>query len=398
MSGTSPVLPGNSDAPQSARTHAKLLFFVTEDWYFCSHRLPLALAARDSGFEVVVVTRVRKHGDRIRAAGLRLVPFELSRRGMNPLREIAAIYRLWKIYRRERPDIAHHVAMKPVLYGSLAARLAHCAHAVNALAGMGFLFISDRPVARLLRPLVLRAFRLLLNGAGSRLILQNPEDVELFAQGRIVDAGKVALIRGSGVDMARFAPAPEPAGPPVIVLASRMLWDKGVREFVEAAATVNRAGPRARFVLVGDVDAENPSAIPRQQLEAWARSGAVEWWGHRDDMPAVFQQAHLVCLPSYREGLPKVLLEAASCARPIVATDVPGCREIVRDGVNGLRVPARDAAALAAAVIRLLDQPETRLRMGEAGRRLVQEHFSEAIVIERTLALYADLLAGGGRC
>lgn len=376
---------------------SKLLFLVTEDWYFCSHRLPLAVAAREAGFEVVVVTRVRAHGEAIRRAGLRLIPLDWSRRGLNPLREMAVLVALWRIYRRERPDIVHQVALKPVLYGSLAAWLAGCGRVVNALAGLGFVFISDRKRARLLRPLVRLAFRRLLNRPGSRLILQNPDDVRQFVGEGLAAPERIVLISGSGVDLASFAPTPEPPGLPVVMLASRLLWDKGVGEFVEAAGILRGRGVAARFVLVGEADYDNPAAVDSARLESWQASGVVELWGRRGDMPQVLGMAHIVCLPSYREGLPKVLLEAAACARPLIAADVPGCREIVRTGENGILVPVRDSGALAAAIVDLLTEPQRRQEMGAAGRRLVEQEFSQEIVIDRTLGLYREMQASDTR-
>ena len=371
----------------------KLLFLVTEDWYFCSHRLPLAIAAKEAGFEVMVATRVNEHGDMIRDAGLRLLPLTaFCRRGMNPLREWGAIREIFHLYRQVQPDIVHQVALKPVLYGSLAAWPAGCGKVVNALAGLGFVFGSDRMLARLLRPLVRQAFRWLLSRPGRRLILQNRDDMEQFAREGVVTPEKMVLIRGAGVDTGCFAPMAEPAGLPLVMLASRLLWDKGVGEFVEAAGLLRRQGVAARFVLVGDGDPENPATVPPEQLEAWRQEGDIEWWGRLEDMPAVLGQAHIVCLPSYREGLPKVLLEAAACAKPIVATDVPGCREIVRHGENGLLVPPRDGAALGAAINSLLENAELRQQMGVAGRRLVEREFAQEIVIEQTLRLYREML------
>ncbi|MFZ5761966.1 MAG: glycosyltransferase family 4 protein [Thermodesulfobacteriota bacterium] len=375
----------------------KLLFLVTEDWYFCSHRLPLAQAAKEAGFDVVVVTRVRDHGEVIRRAGLRLVPCEWSRRGLNPFRELVVLAKLWRIYRREQPDIVHQVALKPVLYGTLAAWFAGCGRVVNAVAGLGFIFISSRKRARLLRPLVRMALRWLLDRPGSRLILQNRDDVEQFIQEKLADPGKIILIRGSGVDLTRFVPEPERPEPLVVLLASRLLWDKGVGEFVEAARRLRNQGANARFVLVGDGDSENPATIPRQQLAAWKEAGDIEWWGRRDDMPQILGMAHIVCLPSYREGLPKVLLEAAACARPLVATDVPGCREIVRSGENGILVPVRDAVALAAAIETLLGDPERRQQMGRVGRRMVEEGFAQEVVVDATMALYREMMLCNGR-
>ena len=374
---------------------AKLLFLVTEDWYFCSHRMPLARAARAAGYEVVVATRVNQHGSAIVAEGFKLVSLGLRRGGHNPLHELAAIVEIARIYRHERPDIVHHVALKPVLYGSVAARLAggSAPAVVNALAGMGFIFASETFKARLLRPFVARAFRLLLNAGRNVLILQNPDDQQMLVEEGVVAAARVRQIRGSGVDIRRFAPTPEPAGPlrPLVILPSRLLWDKGVGEFVEAARLLQVQGVQARFALVGDSDPENSAAIADEQLEAWAASGVVEWWGRREDMPQVFAQANIVCLPSYREGLPKVLLEAAACGRALVATDVPGCREIVIDGHNGLLAPLRDAVGLAAAIRRLLDDAGLRAELGRCGRALVEAEFSEEKVVQQTLAVYREM-------
>lgn len=371
---------------------AKLLFLVTEDWYFCSHRLPLARAAKAAGYEVVVATRVSAHADAITAEGFKLIAIGLRRSSRNPWRELRAILEIAGIYRRERPDLVHHVALKPVLYGAIAARLARVPAVVNALAGLGFVFASATLKARLLRPWVVGALRLSIDADGSALIVQNPDDRKMLVEAGVVSAARVRLIRGSGVDVGRFATTPEPGGTPLVMLPSRLLWDKGVGEFVAAAQLLRERGVAARFVLVGDSDPETSAAIPVGQLQAWQSGGAVEWWGRREDMPAVLASSHVVCLPSYRgEGLPKVLLEAAACGRPLVATDVPGCREIVIDGGNGLLVPPRDAPALADAIGRLLADPDLRAAMGRRGRELVEAQFSEERVVAQTLALYREL-------
>ncbi len=378
----------------------KILYLVTEDWYFCSHRLPLARAACQAGYEVVVVTRVNadpRYAQAIVAAGARLVPIDMQRGGQNPFRELLCVLRIARIYQRECPDIVHHVALKPVLYGAIAARLTGIAGVVNALAGMGFIFTSTSFKARLLRPLVQRALHRLLNAGRSLLILQNPDDRQMLVDSGAIDAQRVRLIRGSGVAIQRFVARPEPAlgadSLPVVMLPARLLWDKGVGEFVESARLLKQRGVKARFVLVGDSDTENAAAIPAARLQAWQESGVVECWGRRDDMPEVLAQAHLVCLPSYREGLPKVLLEAAACARALVATDVPGCREIVIPGVNGLLAPAQDAPALADAIGQLLQDQALRQTMGQRGRELVEHEFAEEIVVEKTLAIYKELVS-----
>jgi len=365
----------------------KLLFVVTEDWYFVSHRLPLAVAARAAGFEVAVATRAGRQADAIREAGIRLIPFNLSRRGGNPLAEMMA---LWRLYRRERPDLVHHVALKPVLYGALAARLARVPAQVNAVAGLGWLFTSSRGIVRLLRPVLRRMLARLLDRPHSLTIVQNPEDMALLERSG-VPAARLRLIRGAGVDVRVFHPTASPAGPVVIVLASRMLRDKGVGEFVEAARRLAGSGGDARFVLVGDPDPANPASVPESTLRSWHGQHGVEWWGRRDDMPAVLQAAHIACLPSYREGLPKSLLEAAACGLPIVTTDAPGCREVVRDGMNGLLVPVRDTTALAAALGKLIEDAELRRRMGEQSRLRAETEFGLETVIAQTLAVYREM-------
>lgn len=367
---------------------SRILYFVTEDWYFCSHRLPLAVAARNAGYDVTVVTRVRDHGETIRQAGLRLVPFEISRSGTNPLRELWTVWRLFEVYRRIRPDIAHHVAMKPVLYGSLVARLVGVPGVINALAGMGWLFTSAGGGARLIKRGVRAALRRLL--AHGLALVQNPDDAELLAR-LGVPTESIRRIAGSGVDLERFRPVPEPGGIPVVALPARLLWDKGVGEFVESARMLRSRGIRARFLLIGDPDPANPTSISINRLADWVREGWVEHLSWRRDMPSVLAQVHIVCLPSYREGLPKALIEAAAAARPIVTTDVPGCREVVTDGVQGFCVPARDANALTEALAKLIADPALRARMGAAARKRAESEFSLDRVISQTLMLYREV-------
>lgn len=369
----------------------KLLFLVTEDWYFCSHRLVLATEAKRHGYNVVVATRVEKHRDRILSAGLKLIPITMVRNGRNPWTEFLSICELVRIYRSERPDLVHHVALKPVVYGSLAARISGVPRVVNAIAGMGYVFASQSWKARVLRPVLKCAMRILLNRPNTRIILQNTDDFSMLVEAGIADPERTDLILGSGVDVEQFRPFPDPDGETMVMvmMVSRMLWDKGVGEFVEAARLVKSEGRRARFVLVGDSDTENPGTVPRARLKAWNDEGTVEWWGHRNDMPAVLAQSHIVCLPSfYREGVPKSLIEAASCGRPIVTTDSPGCREIVKDGENGFLVPVRDSAALAVAVRKLVDDPHLRRRFGARGRELVIQRFSLEKVVADTLSVY----------
>jgi glycosyltransferase involved in cell wall biosynthesis len=369
----------------------KLLYLVTEDWYFCSHRLPIARAARDAGYEVLVATRVDRHGDAIRREGFELLPLNLRRREMRPWRELGALAEIVRLYRRVRPHIVHHVAMKPVVYGSIAARLAGVPVVINALAGLGFVFASSTRRARILRPFLKLALRGLVAGGGCQAVVQNPDDEKLM-QGIGVSGERITVIRGSGVDPTAFRPMPEPGGDVVVTMVSRMLWDKGVGELVEAARQLRDGVHRLRVQLVGPSDPENPAAIPEITLRNWEREGVVQWLGQRDDVAELWARSHIAVLPSYREGLPKALLEAAACGRPMVATDVPGCREIVIDGETGLLVPARDSASLAQALARLAGDAGLRKRMGEAARRRVVDHFSQERVAAETLELY-QLLA-----
>lgn len=371
-------------------SHPKILFFVTEDWFVCSHWLPLIEGAKNADFQVVVVTRTNKHAERILQHGVRLIPFEISRRGSNIFREFNTILRLMEIYRKERPDIVHHVAMKPMLYGSLVSHLLRVPHTVNWVAGMGWLFVSNNWRARILQIVVQRILGMLLRGTS--VIVENKDDQAIITNTGVA-AQHIHLVRGAGVDTLLYSPSPEPMGVPLVVLPARMLWDKGVGEFVEAATQLKSQGVNARFVLAGEPDMENPASVPEHQLLAWDKEGIVEWWGRREDMPQVLAQSHIVCLPSYREGLPKSLLEAASCGRPIVTTDVPGCREIVHDGDNGLLVEARNAAALADALAKLLANPEMRQQMGQRGRKRVLSEFSQERITAQVLALYREALS-----
>lgn len=367
----------------------RLLYLVTEDWYFVGHRLALACAAQAAGFEVGVATRESNDGDCIRAAGIELFPLAMRRESKNPLAELKAIAEVARIYRRYRPHIVHHVALKPVLYGSIAARLVGTPCVVNALTGLGYVFSSNDRRARLARPVVQAAYRQVLRN--SRVILQNRDDLSMLTHERVVQATQCELILGAGVDLRTFSARPEADGPPLVVLPARMLRDKGVHEFVEAARIIRKRGLAARFALVGEPDPANPASITESQLRQWVDAGVVEWWGWRDDMAQVYGSAHIVCLPSYREGLPKALMEAAACARPIVTCDVPGCREAIIAGETGLAVPARDAGALAQALHRLITDGATRKAMGLRARRLAEERFSIERVAAETIDVYRKL-------
>lgn len=374
----------------------KFILFANTDWYLYNFRRSLALSLMAKGHEVLLISPASSYGEKLRALGLRWEPVPMDRRSLNPLREALVLVHLARLFRREQPDIVHGFTIKCAVYGSLAARMAGVPGRVNAVAGMGYVFISNSLKARVLRPIVRLLLRLALGGHGARLILQNPDDVALFEQAALVDSTQVRLIPGSGVDCSRFA-ARQPRnsdGPWRVLLAARLLWDKGIAEYIEAARQLRRQGRELQFLLAGDPDPGNPAAVDEATVRGWVAEGIVQWLGHVDDMPALFASVDMVVLPSYREGLPKGLIEAAACALPLVTTDVPGCREVVSDGVDGLLVPARDADALARAIARLQDDPELAQRLGEAARAKALAEFDERIVIARTMAVYDELQQG----
>lgn len=379
---------------QHAPTSRKVIFLVTEDWYFISHRLPLARALRQAGWEVVVATQVNRPEDAaaIESSGLRLVHLPVERSRMGTPRDLVYLWRAFRLYRRERPQVVHHVAMKPVLYGSIAARAAGIRGTVNALAGLGYLFTSSSGRARLARGIVTNCFRALFGHERTRLILQNAQDMDLFQRLVRVPSRNLRLIRGAGVDLDVFQPSGDSCRPePVVVMVSRMLRDKGVAEFVAAARELRRDGVRARFLLVGGIDARNPNSFTQQELLAFEVSGVIEWHDHQKDIAVIYAAADIAVLPSYREGLPKSLLEAAACGLPIVTTDTSGCREVVTDGLNGFLVPVRTVAPLALALRRLISDPELRRQMGARSRERAEREFGEDQINRQVADVYAEL-------
>lgn len=390
LSGTLPSLP------RAAATSPKIraLLFANTDWYLYNFRRSLAAALRDAGHEVLLVSPPGEHGERLEALGFRWLPAPMDRRSLNPFKELKLLAWLHALIRREGIDLVHGFTIKCAVYGALAARLSGRAARVSAVAGMGYVFTSDDRRARLLRPVVRGLMRVALDGPRARLILQNPDDVALFERARLVHPKRVRLIKGSGVDCSRFSPAERNGtrDPFRVLLPARLLWDKGLAEFVEAARLLKAQGRAIEFLLAGDPDPGNPASVPEATVRQWADEGLVNWLGHVDDMSALFASVDAVALPSYCESLPKGLIEAAASELPLVATDVPGCREVVTHGVDGLLVPPKDAAALAAAIARLHDNPHLRTRLARAARAKALAHFDERIVIDRTLDVYQELL------
>ena len=372
----------------------RILFVTNQDRFFRTYRLPLALAEAERGAEVFAAAPEGEEGDAIREAGVPLFHIPLSRRGVVPWEELRSVRALASLYRRLQPDLVHHVTIKPVLYGSVAARRAGVPAVLNAVSGLGYVFTRGLR-ARLLRLAAERGYRSALNGRNVRTVFENPDDRDAFIERDLVSTERTSIIPGLGVDLSRFKRAPQPGGVPVVLLAGRLLEDKGIPEFVAAARAVRAAGIAARFCLVGEPDPGNPRSVDGDHLDRLHKSGIVEWWGQREDMPAVLASAAIVTLPTrYREGVPRVLLEGAASGRPLIASDMPGCREVVRDGQTGRLVPAGDAEALASAVAELLADAQLRERMGDAARRLVEEEFSQTVAIQRFLDLHASLMRG----
>ncbi len=370
-------------------TRPRLLFVVNVDWFFLSHRLPVALAARDAGFDVHVATALSGPAERIESHGFTLHPMSIDRRSAGPWNAWVLWRDLVRLFRRLRPDIVHLVTIKPVLLGGLAARAAGVPRVVAAISGLGFIFTARGLVAKLRSVAVSTLYRLALARPGVRVIFQNGDDRALLQRHAGIRDEQVVLVRGSGVDVEGWPVQALPAGAPVVLMAARLLVDKGVHEFVEAARLL-RGHRGARFVLAGNLDPGNPTSLAQPQLTQWTQDGLIEWWGHRDDMPQVLALAHMVVLPSYREGLPKVLIEAAAAGRAVVTTDVPGCRDAIDANTTGLLVPARNGQALALAIRELLDDPVRCESMGRAGRRLAEQAFDVSRVIECHLALYRE--------
>lgn len=368
----------------------KLLYLVTEDWYFVSHRLPMARAAKRAGFEVHVATRVTAHGSAIEREGFVLHPLDWERGKLDPLHLASAVMQVRRLYKNVQPWIAHHVALAPTIVGSLAASGLNFP-CLNALAGMGFAFTSHSPKARVMRVALTTLLRRVLRRSHATALVQNPDDRRaLEAIG--IPVGKIALIPGSGVDTDALQPFPEPPPPVTVGFVGRLLHDKGVAALMEAHRLLRERGEDLELLIAGDADPANPACIPEAELAAWKTREHVSFLGHVSDVREVWRRAHIAVLPSRREGLPLSLLEAAACGRPLVATDVPGCRQIARQDVNALLVPPDEPASLADAIARLAANAELRRRFGVAGRQLVEAEFSSARVGGEIVALYRKLL------
>ena len=365
---------------------------VNSLWNVLNFRMSLVAALQAAGCKVTVLAPMDDNAAALREAGCHVIPVRFDSQGVSVIRDLRSVLDLGLALHRERPDVVLGFTVKPNIYGSLAARVFGVA-VINNISGLGTVFIRGGWLTAVVRLLYAMALR-----GSTRVFFQNPDDLRLFRELRLVQPGQADLLPGSGVDLSRFRPVPltrrrsgEPFG---FLLVARLLWDKGIAEFVEAARLVRRTHPRARFQLLGAHDTGNPAAVDRATMEAWAKEGVVEYLGATTDVRPHLKQADCVVLPSYREGTPRALLEAAAMGRPLIATDVPGCREVVEDGVNGYLCKVRDVDDLAHAMMRMIRlPPDQRTSMGAAGRERIERQFDEQLVIARYLAALEDLLA-----
>ena len=365
----------------------RMLLFANTDWYLYNYRLALAKTILDQGYELILLSPSGKYQQRMIDQGFHCESIAIDRKGKNPFAELFLIIKVIQLYRGLKPDLVHHFTSKCVIYGSFAAKVLGIRPIINSITGLGVVFEKRDDSAGILKKFVFFLYRMAL--LGTIVIFQNEADWQFFLKKRIVTKKNSYLIPGSGVDLDKFTVRDEPRGTPVVMLPARMLWSKGVSDFIEAAKILNSKKIKARFVLVGDSDPGNPSNIAKHQLLAWQTEGIIEWWGWQEEIETIYPKASIVCLPTYyQEGVPKSLIEAASCGRPLVVSDIGGCREIVYNNQNGFLIPPKNPEQLAKALELLLQNPDLRKKMGKESRRIAEEKFSIVENIKRTLVIY----------
>ena len=367
------------------------------DWVLFNFRMPIARRLRAAGYEVVLICPPGRYVDRIRSEGFRLVSWGVDRRSFGPVREVAAIRELTNIYRKDRFDLTHHFTIKPNLYGTIAARRTGVPRVINTFSGMGFL-MSEGPRAVALRVAAGPVLRAAFRTDSVWTVFQNEEDLASVVNRGWLNRERTRLIAGSGVDTDLYVPTRSATSSdlPVFLMAARLIKQKGLEDFVLAARMVRDQGVQARFVVAGEPDPGNPASFTHEQIDMWKKEGPVEFVGHVSDMPALLAASDVAVLPTYYpEGLPRFLLESASSGLPLIATDIPPCRPIVRDGHNGYLVAPRDPVALASAMADLAREPDLRSRFGDNGRQLVMDRFREQDVVDQYVTLYEELLGAG---
>jgi len=374
----------------------KLLFNITEDWFFCSHFLDRALAAKKAGYSIFVLSKMSNKKDIFDNYGMNFISAPFKRKSTNPFYEFYILIRIILIYKRVRPDIVHHVAAKPIIYGSIAARICRIKSVINAPVGMGYAFTSDDIKAKVLRPLIKILFKFFIdshNGINKRnkIIFENKEDLKYFIKLGAVDPKNACIIQGAGVKIKQNYKPRESKEIPTIALVARMLKDKGINEFVEAARIVNREKIFGNFLLVGDIDPGNPSSLKRQTLAKWNEDKVIKWVGWIENVGEILKKTDILCLPSYREGLPKALIEGAAYGLPIVTTNTIGCKDVVEDGVNGFLVPIKNVEQLSKRIFELIQNKDLRNKMGMESFKIASNKFSSKIINTQTLNVYNEM-------
>ena len=374
----------------------KLLFNITEDWFFCSHFLERALAAKKAGYSIFVLSRISLKKDILENYGIKFIAVQFNRKSINPFYEFYVLIRIILIYKRVRPDIVHHVAAKPIIYGSIAARICRIKSVINAPVGMGYVFTSDDIKAKFLRPLLKILFKFFIdshNGINKRnkIIFENKEDLKYFTKLGAVDPKNACIIQGAGVKIKQKYKPRKSKEIPTIALVARMLRDKGINEFVEAAKIVNRDKTVGNFLLVGDIDPGNPSSLKRKTLTKWNDNKLIKWVGWIDNVGEILMKTDILCLPSYREGLPKALIEGAAYGLPIVTTNTIGCKDVVEDGVNGFLVPIKNVEQLSKRIFELIQNKDLRNKMGRESFKIASSKFSSKIINTQTLNVYNEM-------
>lgn len=377
----------------------KIILLANTDWYLYNFRRALAQELQNKGHEVLLLSPDGPYGKKLCALGLYWQPVPLNRSSINPMRELWFINWLRNFILTEDVDLVHGFTIKCAIYGSLAARFAGDRSRISAVAGMGYIFTSQALRARLLRLPTLLTMRCTMGGKNSRLILQNSHDVSVFHRNAIIRKDRIRLIRGSGVNCRQFSGCAErlPGESMRVLLAARLLWDKGIAEYVEASRQLQAAGKDIHFLLAGTPDPGNPDSIPEQQVIQWQQQGLIQWLGHVDDMPTLLSSIHVMALPTvYGEGVPRSLIEGAASGLALIATDSPGCSELIEHEKNGLLVPLHNNVdALVYAIARLESDPRLARRLGAAAQKKARREFDEGDVITQTLAVYQELTPPG---
>ncbi len=373
----------------------KIILFANTDWYLYNFRLGLAERIRKQGHQLLLISPPGPYSKKLQDMGYKWIPVDLTRRGMNPFSEIRAINQLRRIIKRESPDIINNFTIKCVLYGSIAAKGIKAVHTVNSVTGLGFIFYSKNIFLKIIRPILFLFFRTAIKDTA--LIFQNEDDRDLFAGKGMIGSSPVFLIQGSGVDTKKFTPRHNNNLQPIVLLSARLIWSKGIKIYLDAARRFAQRGAKVKFTIAGRLDPGNPESLTEIDLEKIRGEGIIDLWGWREDMQNVYTQADIVCLPSFGEGLPRSLMEAAACGRPLVATDVPGCRELVNNGSNGYLFTPDDLDDLVKKLDTLISDPKLRQRMGKNGRTLVEKQFSSNVIVNKTLQVYNQISGVGNK-